>query len=331
MTDTNHRKNPRDAAQWYALIHDEAASASDWDAFRAWLEEPGAKEAFQEIREAAALAGRAGPGAAPARAGWRASAFAAARVRAPALAAGLIFILIIGAALLFPDGIERSSGSFATVVGERQELAFADGSQATLNTDTRLSYRFGNRERRVQLAAGQAIFDVAPDRARPFIVETPLGDVRALGTQFEVFASAAGVRVTLLEGEVRVTAAPNDRRGAAHPPVTLHSGEQVSISSGKKFSQIAQVNVERATGWRNGKAHFVDATLADAVTELNRYTAKKFIVRDRTLAARRLSGVFSTDDPDAFAASVELFFGAEIVSEEDGFLITPGGDGRGSD
>jgi transmembrane sensor len=123
-------------------------------------------------------------------------------VRRRALAASLITgIVVLASALIWQR--ERYP-SYATDIGEHRSLALSDGSTVDLNARSKLRIEFSAGERLVELLEGQALFQVAKDKSRPFIVRSGDATVRAVGTQFDVDRKATGTTVTVLEGRVVV-------------------------------------------------------------------------------------------------------------------------------
>jgi transmembrane sensor len=108
---------------------------------------------------------------------------------------------------------------YNTDIGERRFITLADGSTVDLNARSRLRVEFSNNERRVELLEGQALFQVAKDKSRPFIVASGEATVRAVGTQFDVYRKDSGTTVTVLEGRVVVysTARMESNAGSAEP------------------------------------------------------------------------------------------------------------------
>src|SRR5260221_5540279 len=94
--------------------------------------------------------------------------------------------------------------SYSTDVGERRSLTLDDGSTVDLNARSKVRIEFSKAERRVDLIEGQALFQVAKNMDRPFIVKSGEATVRAVGTQFDVDRKATGTTVTVLEGRVVV-------------------------------------------------------------------------------------------------------------------------------
>jgi transmembrane sensor len=111
---------------------------------------------------------------------------------------------------------------YSTDIGERRSITLSDGSTVDLNARSKLRVEFSKNERRVELLDGQALFQVAKDKNRPFIVASGEATVRAVGTQFDVYRKDSGTTVTVLEGRVAVysTAHAVSNSGSAEPPIT---------------------------------------------------------------------------------------------------------------
>lgn len=131
------------------------------------------------------------------------------------LAAAAAIVLSIGAVAWWNA---EQHPLYATDVGERRSITLADGSTVDLNARSRLRIDFSKNERRVELLAGQALFQVAKDSTRPFIVASGTATVRAVGTQFDVYRKDSGTTVTVLEGRVAVYSTTPGGGSAAPPP-----------------------------------------------------------------------------------------------------------------
>jgi transmembrane sensor len=126
--------------------------------------------------------------------GWRRLAIAAS-VGAVAIAGGTLTML------------ELSAPIYATALGEQRSIQFADGSTVELNSRSKIRVKYSKQERDVDLLEGQALFHVAHDAGRPFIVAVGATRIRAVGTQFDVYKKSNGTVVTVVEGRVAVYSA----------------------------------------------------------------------------------------------------------------------------
>jgi transmembrane sensor len=117
--------------------------------------------------------------------------------------------------------------TYSTGVGEQRSIVLTDGSTVELNSRSRVRVRFSDVERDVELIEGQALFRVAKNPLRPFIVSADGTHVRAVGTQFDVYRKTSGTVVTVVEGEVAVFGEPhtsssssNAEKGGAGAPAS---------------------------------------------------------------------------------------------------------------
>lgn len=205
---------------------------------------------------------------------------------------------------------------YATGVGEQRLVQLADGSSVRIDTDSRLRVRFSGDERRIELIRGQALFDVAPDAARPFVVAADGARVVAVGTVFDVRRDAAGLRVTLVEGVVDVA-------GPAGQSRRMSAGRQARIDAAGVSTR--EVDARSETSWTEGRIVFVDAPLDQAVAEVNRYLTRPVRLASGGEAAVRVNGSFRIGDRDAFVAAASGALGLRATPEADGAvtLSTP--------
>lgn len=199
------------------------------------------------------------------------------------------------------------SASYRTALGGIDTLSLADGSKTVLASDSRIDVHLSRRERRVDLARGEAIFDVAKDPGRPFVVDAGQRQVVAVGTRFSVRRDAHELRVVVTEGTVRLQSPADgeNRRPTALLPagsVALVHGDGVLVRS------LPVADAERMLDWRDGLLVFRDTTLAEASAEFNRYNARKLVVADAATGALRVGGSFRWDNAEGFARLLERGF-----------------------
>lgn len=252
-----------------------------------------------------------------------------------AIAAALVLAIALPA-LLGPsqpalsgaaDPEAQQVAEYRTEHGERRELALDDGSVVALNTRSHLTTAFRDHERRVSLVSGEALFDVAHDPARPFIVEVGGHEVRAVGTSFDVYAREDGrTVVTVVEGLV-------ETRTTSGPPATvlLRPGDRIELVPGDRLPAPSRVDAAAATAWRHGMLVFDDRALEDIVREFHRYTEFDIRFAEPDLGALRMSGSFNLEDTDAFFAALEATRAVTVDASEDGarIVIRSAGDHSG--
>ncbi|MBL8269500.1 FecR family protein [Steroidobacter sp.] len=190
--------------------------------------------------------------------------------------------------------------TYATETGEQRTVTLADGSVVQLNSQSQLRVMFSEQVRRVELIDGQALFEVAKNPARPFVVVSGETSVRAVGTQFDVYRKTEGTVVTVLEGRVAVsgeaasTAAPvRDASVANGEAVLLSAGEQIVVTP-KAILVPQPTNVAAAIAWTQKKLAFDADPLSEVVAEFNRYSRQRLVIDDAALEEIRISGVFAS-------------------------------------
>lgn len=218
------------------------------------------------------------------------------------LAAAVAFMAITVVLLL-----DRSSDHIRTLGSEHREIKLADGSLMEVAPDSELHLRLGRKERLVVLDHGEALFHVAKDAARPFVVRAGQTDVRAVGTAFSVGRNAAAVVVTVAEGKVTVSnnSVPRTPAGASTTSISLGADEQVAIAVDGTPAAVHPVRSQTELGWARGLLIFSDDTVADIVQRFNASNRLQIRLLDQALAARQVSGVFDTSDPQSFVAFLE--------------------------
>lgn len=221
-----------------------------------------------------------------------------------------------------PNAASLPDSTHATRKGEMRTVVLADGSKVTLNTDSEVRVAFSAQRRIVNLVHGQALFEVAHDAARPFVVEAADRNVTALGTVFEVRLDPGRMEVTLVEGNVVV-----DRQASANAvrthltPTMLRPGQELVAELGSA-QRVVAVDIGTKLRWREGFVEFADEPLGEAVAEINRYSNRPVVVADERLAAQRISGVFRTGDPTRFVAIVGEILPIEVQARLDRIELT---------
>lgn len=143
-------------------------------------------------------------------------------------------------------------------------ITLDDGTRVWMNSDSKLKYpvRFTGEERKVFLE-GEAYFDVVKD-GKPFIVNTSLGNIRVLGTSFDVkaYRQEKQMLATLVSGKISF-------QGGAEN-VELTAGEQIVVAEGKGIVK-RQVDVMEYVGWKEGWYVFKNQPLETIMTDLCRW------------------------------------------------------------
>jgi len=281
---------------------------------------------------------------------------AAAHVGKSGARTNLVFSLV--ATILLTVGValwvHLQKEVYSTGLGEQRTIALLDGSSIELNSLSRVKVRFSDRKRSIELVRGQAFFRVAKDPKRPFIVNSHGTQVRAVGTEFDVYRKAAGTLVTVVEGRVSVrmaserpklspgarveasaeaAAALADSRAATHertPPtrvgeVLLVAGEQFLAAEAGRGGPPQVANVDAVTAWTQQRLVFDNTPLSEVTEEFNRYNRRPLVIEDPALRTLHVSGSFSSTDPSLLLRFLRNQPGIVVTETESRILISADG------
>jgi transmembrane sensor len=229
------------------------------------------------------------------------------------LAAGLAVWVGVGLYQAHPLGT-----TFQTATGEFRSVPLADQSTAHINSASELAVVMTESSRLVHLNKGEAWFDVAKDKSRPFVVDAGEARVRAVGTSFAVVRQDQGADVLVTEGVVEVW--HDKARGEKHVVV---AGEHAHIDGPGKGVQVRKepAEVARRLAWRKGELVFDKQTLAQAVAEFNRYSPRQLVVLDPQLQGKALLGRYRINDPETFARDIGALYRAPVAVTQDRIYI----------
>lgn len=317
-----------EAAHWFNLELSGDMTVDDERRFHAWLELSDAhQDAYRLVERAWMVAGTIpqepemlaapenGLAQTDRRSHWR---------RHLALAASLLLVFTVGWTI-YQSGFSRlatpQEQHFRTGVGQTTTVTLPEGSVVTLDSETEMRLHETRRERRVDLARGRAFFRVASDPSRPFIVNAGGKSVRAIGTAFEVSFEHGNMVVTLAEGKVRVEGTGLESGSGTD----MAPGGQLAIGADHNWT-LRRVDVAKETSWTEGRLIFMRDPLADAVAEMNRYSARKIVFKDGRIPEREVVGVFEAGDVDGFVKAMELNGIAQRVSATDDELLLTGSE-----
>jgi transmembrane sensor len=199
-----------------------------------------------------------------------------------------------------------------TQASEWRSVPLSDGSSITAGPYTTLHHEIGDDRRLITMTQGRAMFRVAKDPSRPFLVDAGGVVVRATGTQFAVELEEDQVKVTMREGSVVVSPAGDGETEFKSQP--LVTDQQLTLS-GDGAPVITHVNGEESIEWAFGRLRFREgATIKEAVARFNEYNSMKIVVDDAT-GAKPMRGAFDAIDPLSFAAVVARTTGVPAVHE----------------
>lgn len=257
---------------------------------------------------------------------------------------GLAVAVIAFGLIPFWSTARREPTASTVAVLEPERRMLSDGSTIELSAGTKIVVAFSPDKRSVQLLSGEALFAIAKDFARPFVVSVNGIEVRAVGTAFDVRFGAKQVDVIVTDGRVSLKrsidganllepnganpeAAASSYHGLERP--LLAAGERAVIfitptttaktSTAVSVSAVSPRDIATALAWRGGRVQFTRAPLSEAVMFFNRQNKIQLSIADSSVARIPISGNLMADDPEGFARL--LGQGFNIRSSRSGDLI----------
>ncbi|MCO8169908.1 FecR domain-containing protein [Pseudomonas sp. 21LCFQ02] len=227
---------------------------------------------------------------------------------APATLGIGLMILGLAAGLWWLDPAYRTE-QYATARGQVQRLALADGSVVTLDGASQVTVGWHLRSRRVQLLAGQALFEVAPATYRPFQTQAGAAQISVLGTRYNVSRHGDDARVSVEQGKVRVAGADS--------AVALVAGQQVLVSHGRVTAPGA-VDVQGVGAWTEGRLVFDRTPLGEVLDAIERHTGLPIALGDPGLAQLPVTGSFDSQRLDSLLSLLPKVLPVELSRAADG-------------
>jgi len=179
--------------------------------------------------------------------------------------------------------------------GSISEMYLPDGTHIYLNSGSEIKYTIDGLEgRREIFLTGEAWFQVAKMKEKPFMVHTPFYDVQVTGTTFNVkaYASDKEVITTLEEGSVHVQSSKNLKLASE---TVLKPGEQLVYNKELKNVQIQEVNTKWFTSWKDNKLVFINMSFKDLRTLLERKYGVEIEIADQSIIDYHYDGTIKNE------------------------------------
>ncbi|MEN2991184.1 FecR domain-containing protein [Tistrella sp. BH-R2-4] len=324
MGQQQHHPRPdidAEAATWVIRLGGAPLDHATRRQFDQWLAaDPAHRDAFDAAQ---AVWGALGPAPAAARTTMTGAAPRRHRQRSlMAMAAAAAVMLAVGLGTggadvwLAPDPWRMLTADHRSTSDGPASVTLADGSRVVLDASSAIAVDDSDTQRRVTLLAGRAYFDVAPSAVaggRSFVVAAGTGTIRAIGTGFVADMTLPGrVTVTVTEHAVEVTTTPAADGAGSGTAATagLAAGQSLVYDDHGRIGQVVAADVSRAMAWRQGRLVFDRQPLSEVVAVLQRHQHGRIMILNDDLAARRVSGVFHGDDPEAALRAITDELGA---------------------
>jgi len=246
-----------------------------------------------------------------------------------AIAASMLLVVVTSSSLLlgfdpasiFHQKTLYSVKYYQTKIGEQATFPMPDGTSVQLNTDSKIELAYTANHRKLTLLKGEARFDVAKDKTRPFTVVSGTQSFTALGTIFNVQKNnERNMELVVTEGKVLISKSSELTKDVADNFEELTTLPLMSsiVASGQKaiienshampIQKISLDQVQRDLAWQQGMLIFNGEPLAKALKEVSRYTDTHFEISDDSIANLKVAGYFKAGDIDGLLQSLNVNF-----------------------
>lgn len=308
-----------EAAHWLVVLDEPRVSRQDIDAFQAWLAADETHKRAYDAVSATADKIDAVLATEPVahEIGHRRPRVPVRPIAIAALSAAAALALFV-ISPLSPLG-DEAGAVYATAPEQERLLRLSDGTTIEMAPGARLRASLEGDERRVRFEEGVALFNVAHDASRPFVVTTRFGDIRVLGTSFVVRLGPDGAITTVLSGRVEA------RREMLFSPdnsVAASADQEIELGGGAPIvSVLARDALDRRLVWRERMVALDGQSLREAAAEVTRFSGVRFAFADTATAQVRLAGYVAGDDVEAFLGLLENNVGVSADRRADGVIV----------
>lgn len=229
---------------------------------------------------------------------------------------------------------------YQTGIGAHKLVTLNDGSEVLLGAKSTVRVQYADSVRQIFMDAGEALFTVAKDKSRPFIVTAGEANVVAVGTQFNIHRRVEAVVVSVVEGIVNVSAEPIDsyspearikliadlaaplsEKTIPTTATTLTGGQQVQLTDQRIISEIKHVVSDEVMSWRDGWLVYSGDPLSTVIEDVNRYHNKRVFIFDQQLKDFPFSGTIKKNEIDDWLNGLQFVFDIQVITMDEKIVI----------
>jgi transmembrane sensor len=304
-----------EAMDWLLKLRDQAQTTSP--AFERWQAEHPAR-AFAAAEARALYTSLATPAKRSALHYHRATAFrpvASAWTRSilssrrlgMGIAACLALVMAVPFAPPLAQAVRDMSADAKASVGHRRAVTLDDGSRIILNSGAAMDFDLSAKARHATLRHGEAYFEIAKDKSRPFTIAAGDAQVQVVGTKFNIKMDREQVLVSVTQGRVRTASFSNPDQS-----ILITPGQQALVDGGSVVRQ--GFDPFTATAWRRGEVIAYRTPLRAVVRELNRYRSASIYIANGALVDNKVTGVFRIGREKDTITTLERTLGIESIT-----------------
>lgn len=230
-----------------------------------------------------------------------------------AIAASIVIVLA-GYLSLYQDFSPlQKETTYQTAIAEHKTIKLEDGSEINIGARSIINVDYNIHRRNITLVRGEAVFKVAKDKSRPFVVNVAKGSVTAVGTAFNINSTTSNVTVTVLEGIVDVVAETVSEKITPVSLSRVSAGNSISYNNNGQISPVTKANLDAAISWEQGLLVKINTPLEQMIDDVNRYSSKEIIIGDSKLKNIKFTGTIFEGKIDNWLKGLELGYPIKVV------------------
>jgi transmembrane sensor len=322
-----------EARDWFVRLRSETVSAEDIAEWETWLRAgPAHGAAYDRVAEAwtiaatvtleqptrAQLAADTYDGSIAVRQ-WAPSRPRSSRFAWGAVAAAMAACIAAVIWTQSPAPEMAQTQQIITARAQHRDALLPDGSKVVLGGMTMLEVNYGRSRRTIVLQSGEALFRVVHETSRPFVVETALGDITAVGTAFDVNVGATAVVLSVSEGVVSFDPAALRFKAVDGKPMRVSAGERLLINAAG--ARVVRIDPGLPPSWTEGRLEYRNQALELVLDDVNRYSDQPIRLGDPALRNLAYTGTVSLSGIAPWALGLGEVFPLVAEKTQDGAII----------
>ena len=231
------------------------------------------------------------------------------------IAASILFVIVVS--FLGIEYLNFGIKHSFTTNKEIKNIVLPDGSTVILDAKTKVDIKYFKNKREVNIISGKALFDVAKNPNKPFIVNANMIKVEVLGTNFEVKNEEDKISVDVISGKVKVE---ENKDNKFEELAILTSGKRISFDKENNKIILKDIDIKNIASWKDGILFFQDYSLKKSINEFRKYKDINIFI-DNNIKKYMISGSFKIDEFDKFLFALSKIYSLKIDRKDNHIYI----------
>ncbi len=212
------------------------------------------------------------------------------------------------------------TNNYLTTNTKKVNITLPDNTLIDLDVHSSIEVNYYKNKRLINFPSGKALFSVAKDKNRPFIIRSGNTNIEVLGTKFELINIANLRQINVIEGFVKIAYKYNQKFKNL---IILQKGQSFSFNNLGLNISLQDIKLQDIAKWKNDLIKFENTSLKEALKEFARYSNTNIILENYKVSQFKISGVFSIKELDKFIKALPEIYPLRIQRHKDIIKILP--------